>query len=105
MSKRWAKVVAGGSVLIAGVFAAGSEGAAPAVPNTIFAEAQLACELTYSQFATPFMRLARDSGCPSVEDGLGMLIEQAAESFKVWLGVAPDTAPVYKALRGAAADF
>ena len=84
---------------------AGLSGAAPAVPNTIFAEAQLACELTYSQFATPFMRLARDSGCPRVEDGLGMLIEQAAESFRVWLGVPPDTAPVYKALRGAAADF
>ena len=48
------------------------------------------------------MRLARESGCPRVEDGLGMLIEQAAESFKVWLGVAPDTAPVYKALRAAA---
>ena len=81
---------------------AGLSGAAPAVPNTIFSDAQLAYDLVYAQYSTPFMRLARESGCPRVEDGLGMLIEQAAESFKVWLGVAPDTAPVYMALRAAA---
>jgi shikimate dehydrogenase len=45
------------------------------------------------------MELAKRGGARHVDDGLGMLIEQAAESFYVWRGVRPDTAPVYKELR------
>jgi len=45
------------------------------------------------------MELAKRGGARSVDDGLGMLIEQAAESFYVWRGVRPDTGPVYKELR------
>jgi shikimate dehydrogenase len=45
------------------------------------------------------MELARSGGAKVVSDGLGMLIEQAAESFLLWRGVRPDTAPVYRELR------
>jgi len=45
------------------------------------------------------MRLAQKGGAHTVADGLGMLIEQAAESFLFWRGVRPDTAPVYRELR------
>ena len=49
---------------------------------------------------TPFLRWARDAGCTRAYDGLGMLIEQAAESFALWHGVWPDTAPMRAALGG-----
>jgi shikimate dehydrogenase len=48
---------------------------------------------------TPFMAFARGRGA-RVADGLGMLVEQAAEAFQLWRGVRPQTAPVIQALRG-----
>lgn len=52
--------------------------------------------------ATPFCRWAADQGASKVSDGLGMLIEQAAEAFCLWRGVRPDTAGIAKALRSGA---
>lgn len=58
-----------------------------------------AVDLGYGDAARPFLDAARDHGAASTVDGLGMLVEQAAESFRLWHGVMPDTAPVYAALR------
>jgi shikimate dehydrogenase len=73
---------------------------APPIDPETFNDCTLAYDLVYAADPTPFMELARSGGAKTVCDGLGMLIEQAAESFLLWRGVRPDTAPVYRELRG-----
>jgi shikimate dehydrogenase len=68
-------------------------------PRSLFAPDALAYDLSYAEGATPFMRWARDAGAARIVDGLGMLIEQAAESYFVWRGVRPDTRRVFPLLR------
>jgi shikimate dehydrogenase len=55
--------------------------------------------MMYGTEPTPFMRYAHQHGCRHTCDGLGMLVEQAAESFRLWRGVRPETAAVIAALR------
>ena len=71
----------------------------PPIDAETFDDCTLAYDLLYAPRPTPFMELASRGGARKVSDGLGMLIEQAAESFFVWRGVRPDTAPVFKELR------
>jgi shikimate dehydrogenase len=54
----------------------------------------LAYELAYGKGLTPFLRLAQQNGVQRLADGVGMLVEQAAEAFDWWRGVRPETAAV-----------
>ena len=72
----------------------------PAVPNeTVLAEGCCCYDMAYGKGPTPFMRWSAEQGASDARDGLGMLVEQAAESFYLWLGEYPDTQPVIADLR------
>jgi len=70
-----------------------------ALPRNLFAPGALAYDMMYGKGLTPFLEAARDDGAAVLADGLGMLVEQAAESFYVWRGVRPHTGPVIESLR------
>jgi shikimate dehydrogenase len=70
----------------------------PDLSPTILAPNACCYDMMYGKELTPFLRWAQQHGA-SVADGLGMLVEQAAESFLLWRGVRPQTAPVIAVLR------
>ena len=74
------------------------QGAAVPVHPRVLAHGALALDLMYGPAAEPFLAWAHDAGAVP-RDGLGMLVEQAAEAFHFWRGVRPLTAPVLAALR------
>jgi shikimate dehydrogenase len=79
--------------------AASLKGEVPALPAGIFRPGALAYDLMYADRDTAFMAWARRHGAGRVADGLGMLVEQAAESFYLWHGIRPRTAEVIADLR------
>jgi len=83
--------------LVINATSAGLAGAAVSLPEGLFLPGALAYDMLYGR-DTPFLAFARAAGALAC-DGTGMLVEQAAESFFVWRGVRPRTAPVIAALR------
>lgn len=102
-------VVAGGYEALSGssfdivinATSASLAGALPPLPPGMFAAGSLAYDMMYGAGPTPFLRWAQDQGAALAADGLGMLIEQAAESFFVWRGIRPRTDTVFAAFRAA----
>lgn len=79
--------------------AASLDDTVPELPEGVFAAHALAYDMMYGKGMTPFLQLAGTQPGVRVADGLGMLVEQAAESFYLWRGVRPQTFPVIAALR------
>jgi shikimate dehydrogenase len=69
------------------------------LPGSIFAPDAFAYDMMYGANGTPFLSWAHAAGVTQSSDGLGMLVEQAAESFTLWRGVRPKSAPVLAELR------
>jgi shikimate dehydrogenase len=84
--------------LVINATAASLQGELPPLPDTLLAEGAVCYDMMYGKL-TPFMEWANAHGAAQVLDGLGMLVEQAAESFYLWRGVRPLTAPVIALLR------
>ncbi len=76
------------------------QGNLPEVDEAWLASGCCCYDMVYGDEDTAFVRWARDAGAAAVADGLGMLVEQAAESFRIWRGILPETDPVIRRLRG-----
>jgi shikimate dehydrogenase len=77
--------------LVVNATSASLTGQLPPVPPSVFSASGTAYELAYGKGLTPFLRLARNAGVQGIADGVGMLVEQAAEAFAWWRGVRPRT--------------
>ena len=77
---------------------AGLLGSEFVLPAGLFDAKGLAYDMTYGKGLTAFLRQARDAGVARLHDGVGMLVEQAAESFAWWRGVRPETSDIIRRL-------
>ncbi|CAB3964024.1 MULTISPECIES: shikimate dehydrogenase [Burkholderia] len=80
--------------LVVNATSASLAGDLPPVPPSVFSPDGTAYELAYGKRLTPFLRLAKNAGVHGIADGVGMLVEQAAEAFAWWRGVRPETSSV-----------
>ena len=87
--------------LILNATSAGVLGAAMQLPLSLVSRGTRAYDLAYGRAAQPFMTWAGDAGAAQVFDGLGMLVETAADSFEHWHGVRPDTDEALRSLKTA----
>lgn len=92
-----AQLAGQGFDIVINATSAGLSGSEMAFPEGVLNTGALAYDMMYGR-ETPFMRWADGQGA-RVADGLGMLVEQAAEAFYLWRGIRPDTAPVLAGLR------
>jgi shikimate dehydrogenase len=75
------------------------QGDLPPLPDSLFKENSCSYDMMYAAQATPFMEWSTNNAAAKVFDGLGMLVEQAAESFYIWRNVRPETKPVIQHIR------
>jgi shikimate dehydrogenase len=87
--------------LVINATSAGLSGDMPDLPSSLLTERSCCYDMLYGAEPTPFMRWAALHAAWAVSDGLGMLVEQAAQSFYIWRGVRPETGPVIRQLREA----
>jgi len=85
--------------LIVNGTAAGLSGKVPAIPDDCLAPGGWVYDMMYASEPTAFVRWGETHGAEKALDGLGMLVEQAAESFRLWRGVKPETRAIIDALR------
>ena len=85
--------------LVINATSAGLSGAVPELPGTLLTERSCCYDMVYGAEPTPFMRWSAHHAAWAVADGLGMLVEQAAESFYNWRNRRPVTGPVINQLR------
>lgn len=84
--------------LVINATSASMRGELPPAASSIFRADGLAYELAYGLGTTPFLALSRAAGVQRLADGVGMLVEQAAESFAWWRGIRPETRAIIRAL-------
>jgi shikimate dehydrogenase len=77
--------------LVINATSASLRGELPPVPASVFDLDCMAYEMAYGKGLTPFLRLAKNTGVRLLADGIGMMVEQAAEAFDWWCGVRPKT--------------
>jgi shikimate dehydrogenase len=85
--------------LIVNGTSAGLHGAVPELPDGCLAPGGWTYDMIYGSGLTAFQIWSQTHGAGRALDGLGMLVEQAAESFRLWRGIRPDTEPVIQQLR------
>lgn len=96
--------ISGGAFdLIINATSASLSGDIPAVPAGVVGPETVCYDMAYGKTDTSFVRWALKLGCTRALQGWGMLVEQAAESFRVWRGIRPATAAVLAALKERAA--
>ena len=94
------RYITGGAYdLIINATSASLSGDIPAIPPAVVGPDTVCYDMAYGKSDTPFVRWATKLGCSRSLQGWGMLVEQAAESFRIWRGVRPATAPVLEALK------
>lgn len=84
--------------LLINATSSGFQGGLPPLPDSILGSNARCYDMAYGALPSPFMRWGKARGA-EVSNGLGMLVEQAAESFYIWRNVRPDTSPVLRDLR------
>lgn len=90
---------AGGFDIVINASSGGLSGELPDIAPDVFGKCILAYDMVYGREAEPFLRFARESGAAQTADGLGMLVGQAAFSYQMWRGFAPDIVPVIRTIK------
>jgi len=85
--------------LVINATSAGLTGEMPDLPGSLLTERSCCYDMVYGAEPTAFMRWAAHHAAWAVADGLGMLVEQAAQSFYIWRKLRPETRPVINKLR------